>query len=67
MIRLKLETFIAAPVARCFDLARGIDLHLASRNWTGERAIAGLTSGLIGLGEEVTFGRSPFRVEIAAH
>jgi ligand-binding SRPBCC domain-containing protein len=55
MTRIELSTFINAPVAICFDLARNIDLHLDSMSQTGEQAIAGLTSGLIGLGETVTW------------
>ena len=55
MVRIELVTSIAAPVERCFDLSRSIDLHMASSNWTGERAIAGTTSGLIGFDEEVTW------------
>ncbi|MBV9496956.1 MAG: SRPBCC family protein [Acidobacteria bacterium] len=49
------ETRIAASPQRCFDAARDIDLHVESLAHTGERAIAGKTSGLIGLGEEVTW------------
>lgn len=52
---LELETFLAAPVERVFDLSRSIDLHVDSTAATGERAVAGVTSGLIGLGEEVTW------------
>jgi ligand-binding SRPBCC domain-containing protein len=55
MVRIDLVTIIAAPVERCFDLSRSIDLHMASTDWTGERAIAGTTSGLIGLDQEVTW------------
>jgi ligand-binding SRPBCC domain-containing protein len=55
MTRIVLLTSIAAPIERCFDLARSIDLHMASTNWSGERAIAGVTSGLIGAGQEVTW------------
>jgi hypothetical protein len=36
-------------------LARDIDFHTQSLVDTGERAIAGRTSGLIGLGESVTW------------
>jgi ligand-binding SRPBCC domain-containing protein len=53
VIRLELITEITAPLERCFDLARSIDLHTSSVNWTGEQAIAGITSGLIGSGQEV--------------
>jgi len=55
VVRIELATDIAAPRERCFDLARSIDLHLLSTGPTGEKAIAGVTSGLIGLGQEVTW------------
>ena len=55
MVRIELVTNIAAPIERCFDLSRSIDLHLASTDWTGERAIAGTTSGLIGFDQTVTW------------
>lgn len=38
-----------------FDLARDIDAHLGSQADAGERAVAGVISGLIGLGEDVTW------------
>lgn len=50
-----LETVVNAPIGRVFDLARSIDAHIASTEGTGERAVAGVTRGLIGLGEEVTW------------
>jgi ligand-binding SRPBCC domain-containing protein len=52
---IRLETSIRAPIERAFDAARDIDLHVASMARTGERAIAGTTSGLIELGESVTW------------
>ena len=55
MTRIDLETWIAAPIERVFDLARDIDLHARSMAATGEEAIAGRTSGAIGLGETVTW------------
>jgi len=55
MAVISIETEIDAPPARCFDLARSIELHIASTSGTGERAIAGVTSGLIGAGQEVTW------------
>jgi ligand-binding SRPBCC domain-containing protein len=55
MARIELSTHIDAPIERCFDLARSIDLHMASTKQTGERAIGGRTSGLIELGETVTW------------
>lgn len=55
MPEILLTTSIAAPVHRCFDLSRSIDLHTISTAHTGETAIAGVTSGLIGFGVQVTW------------
>jgi len=60
--RLVVETQVRAPVERCFDLARDIDLHRRSMEASGERAVAGVTSGLIGPGQEVTFRARHFGV-----
>jgi ligand-binding SRPBCC domain-containing protein len=49
------EVFIAAPPAHVFDLSLDVDEHLASMAASGERAIAGVTSGRIGLGQDVTW------------
>lgn len=46
---------IDAPIGRCFDLARSIDFHCDSMRHTGERAISGTTTGLIALGDTVTW------------
>ncbi len=59
---IELSTFIAAPIERVFDLARSIDLHTDSTSGTGECAVAGVVSGLIGLGEEVTWRARHFGV-----
>ena len=55
MFKIELSTRIHAPIERCFDLARSIDLHTASTEATDERAIDGVITGLIGMGESVTF------------
>lgn len=52
---IDLETKIKADIRICFDLSRSIDLHQVSTAATKEKAIAGLTSGLIGLNESVTW------------
>lgn len=52
---LELSTVIRAPRERVFDLARSIDAHQDSAEGTHERAVAGVTSGLIGLNDEVTW------------
>ncbi|MBK9730731.1 MAG: SRPBCC family protein [Chitinophagaceae bacterium] len=48
-----LTTSINAPIQRCFDLSRSIDLHMHSTSKTKEKAIAGVTAGLIGSNESV--------------
>jgi ligand-binding SRPBCC domain-containing protein len=62
MQTVRIETFIAAPPERCFDAARDLDLHLESMAHTGERAVGGRTSGLIEMGEEVTWRARHFLV-----
>ena len=55
MIELHETVLVAAPVQRTFDLARSIDVHLLGNTHFGERATAGVRSGLIGPGEQVTW------------
>lgn len=55
MESITIETLISAPVERCFDLARDLDLHTKSLAHTNEVAVGGRTSGLIELGEDVTW------------
>ncbi len=60
MPTIQLHTHINAPVQTCFDLSRSIDLHIESTKHTGEKAIAGKTSGLIKLEETVTWRAKHF-------
>lgn len=62
MTRIELRTAIHAPRERCFDLARSVELDIRSTAWTGETAIAGRTTGLLGLGEEVTWRARHFGI-----
>lgn len=59
---IELETFIHADINTCFDLSRSIDLHTLSTAKTKEKAIAGRTSGLIGMNETVTWQATHFFV-----
>ncbi|WP_441408411.1 SRPBCC family protein [Arthrobacter sp. 2MCAF15] len=43
------------PKSELFDLARSIDVHKDSMAQSREEAVDGVTSGLISLGEEVTW------------
>lgn len=55
MPTITIITEIKAPIQRCFDLSRSIDLHQLSTCQTKEKAITGRTSGLIELDEIVTW------------
>lgn len=57
---IEIETLIKADTKSCFDLARNIDIHQESLKYSGEIAIAGKTSGLIGLGEWVCWEATHF-------
>lgn len=59
---IELETFIAAPVETCFDASRDIGVHLASASDTGERVVAGRTTGLCELGDTVTWQARHFGI-----
>jgi ligand-binding SRPBCC domain-containing protein len=59
---IDITTQITAPMQRVFDLSRSVDLHAASTGQTGERAVAGVTSGLMSLGQEVTWRARHFGV-----
>ncbi|MEO8292495.1 MAG: SRPBCC family protein [Actinomycetota bacterium] len=61
-VRFECERLIAAPVARVFDAALSIDAHLASMARSGESAIGGITTGLIGLGQQVTWRARHFGI-----
>lgn len=59
---IRIETYIGAPPARCFDLARSVDAHTASARSTHELAVGGKTHGLLALGDEVTWRGRHFGV-----
>ncbi|MEO8148464.1 MAG: SRPBCC family protein [Bacteroidia bacterium] len=62
MSTIFLTTEINAPIQRCFDLSRSIDLHKLSTSKTNEKAVAGVTTGLIGLHETVTWRAKHFGI-----
>lgn len=57
-----LYTTINADVQTVFDCARSVDIHQLSTAKTHERAIAGRTSGLCELGDEVTWRAKHFGI-----
>lgn len=60
---IKLKTVVNAPIERVFDLARCIDLHVKTMSKHEEKAIAGVTKGLINLGESVTWEAIHFGIK----
>jgi ligand-binding SRPBCC domain-containing protein len=63
MPTIHLRTLIYAPKERVFDLARSIDAHQDTAEGTSERAVAGVTTGLLGPEEEVTWEACHFGVK----
>jgi ligand-binding SRPBCC domain-containing protein len=55
MTTIHLITKINAPIETVFNNARDIGVHIETASKTNEKAIAGITSGLIELNETVTW------------
>ncbi len=55
MTTINLSTKIKAPIQTVFDASRNIDIHQLSASKSNEKAIAGVTFGLIHLNETVTW------------
>lgn len=64
MIRLEELTIVNAPIQRCFDLSRSVEVHLLANVHSGEQAVAlgGVTSGLVGFSEQVTWRAKHFGI-----
>jgi ligand-binding SRPBCC domain-containing protein len=62
MPTITLSIKIKSDIETVFDLSRSIDLHQVSTSKTNERAIAGVTSGLINMGETVTWQATHFGI-----
>lgn len=62
MSTITVDTRILASLERCFDAARDLDLHVVTMAKTRERAVDGRTSGLIELGEQVTWEGRHFAI-----
>lgn len=62
MRTISIETTIAAPVAACFDLSLSVDAHANSMAASGERAVAGVMSGAMTLGDSVTWRARHFGI-----
>ena len=64
MVTLEEITHIEAPIERCFDLSRSVEVHLVANLHSGEQAIAsaGITSGLVDLHQTVTWRAKHFGI-----
>lgn len=62
MSSIEVITRVRAPQARCFYLALSVDLHAVSARQTREQIVGGVRSGLLQLGDEVTFRARHFGI-----
>jgi ligand-binding SRPBCC domain-containing protein len=62
MTRFEVITEIDAPPQRVFDLSLDVGVHTASMAASGERIVGGVASGLMGLGDTVTWHARHFGV-----
>lgn len=57
------QEYIKAPVEVCFDLARNVDVHIKTTANTQERAVDGVTRGLLEEGDTVTWEAIHFGIK----
>lgn len=62
MVRFDAEAVLPVDPATAFDLSLSIDLHQKSFERSGEQAVAGVTAGLIGRDEFVTWRARHFGI-----
>jgi ligand-binding SRPBCC domain-containing protein len=55
MPTVTVQTTINAPRSLVFDLARDVDVHVITTSWTGEKIVAGVSSGKLMRNDLVTF------------
>jgi len=52
---IKYAIYVEAPIDVCFDLTRDVEVHTLTTSKTKERAIGGVTKGLMEKGDSVTW------------
>ncbi|MEH7181062.1 SRPBCC family protein [Neobacillus vireti] len=57
------KQFIKAPIDICFDLARDVEVHTQTTLKTKERAVGGITRGLLQEGDSVTWEAVHFGIK----
>lgn len=60
---IKNRQFIKAPIEVCFDLARDVNIHTQTTSESKERAVGGVTEGLLEQGDTVTWEAVHFGVK----
>ncbi len=63
MPTIKHEQFIKAPLKVCFDLARNVEIHTLTTSQTKEKAVSGVTQGLLEEGDSVTWEAVHFGIK----
>ena len=64
METIRLQTWVNAPMERCFKLSLSIDLHVLSSALTGERVVSRVKSGLLGVDDSVTWSGRHFGFQL---
>lgn len=64
MPTIDLTTTVEAPRGRVFDLARSVDCHVETMADHAEAAVAGVTTGLLGAADEVTWRARHFGIPL---
>ena len=59
---IQIKTEIKAPAERCFLLSLSVDLHTKSAVRSGEKAISGITKGIMKLNDTVTWEARHFGI-----
>lgn len=62
MVEFTRQTLVPLEPPQAFDLSLSIDAHVGSMAESGERAVGGVTQGVIGMGEFVTWRARHFGI-----
>jgi ligand-binding SRPBCC domain-containing protein len=62
MVSIEQRIQITAPIRRCFDLSRSIEVHLLGTESSREQAVGGVITGLIGPNELVRWRARHFGI-----
>ncbi|MES1043362.1 SRPBCC family protein [Heyndrickxia oleronia] len=60
---IKYSIYIEAPITICFDYARSVEVHMKTTRKTSERAIGGVTTGLLENGDIVVWEAIHFGIK----